>query len=129
MTLPRKWPVPAMGQVLAVTKPYPEGWISLTFWPSDTGFHFVYQAISDRRMMEAASENPVAASWAQHTCFRAAGPLPWSGLTACLVCLRVGGRKFFRGKRPDRIRAVDPEFADSGVDAAFVAASLSSTAI
>jgi hypothetical protein len=63
VTLPRKWPVPAAGQVLTVTKPYTEGWISAWFWAADTGFHFVFQAITGDRMIENASDKPLSAAW------------------------------------------------------------------
>jgi hypothetical protein len=64
MTLPRKWPVPAGGQVLTVTKPQPGGWISAAFWPADGGVSIsIFQAVVGDRVVEDASDNPMAAGW------------------------------------------------------------------
>ncbi len=63
MTIPRKSPLPAAGQVLTVTKPHTEGWISAWFWPADGGFHFVSQAVTGDRAIDDASDKPMTADW------------------------------------------------------------------
>ena len=44
MSIPSKWPIPQIGQVLAVTRRHGTGWVTAYFWPAGDGFHYVTQA-------------------------------------------------------------------------------------
>jgi hypothetical protein len=55
LMIPRKWPIPAAGQMLTVTKPHPNGWNSAYFWRTDDGFRFVASwLVSDAWLIEQA---------------------------------------------------------------------------